>query len=84
MILDPSTYYAKTDRKGIANFNLRVQTGLSGEYNIIFSAQNIQSSPSTTFQLLNRISTVNFAKNIETNAIVQLSLKQNKKTKKFR
>ena len=72
--LDSSTSYAKTDRKGVATFNLRIQTGLPGDYNLIFSAQNVQSNPSTTFKLLNRISSVKFMKNIETSAIVNYFL----------
>lgn len=68
--MEPITAYAKTNRKGVATFNLKVQTGLPGEYSLVFSAQNIQSSPSTTFRLLNRISTVKFGKNIETSATV--------------
>lgn len=72
MQLEAITAYAKTNRKGVATFNLKVQTGLPGEYSLIFSAQNIQSSPSTTFRLLNRISAVKLGKNIETSAEVKI------------
>jgi len=70
VMLDSSTSYAKTDRKGVATFNIRIQTGLPGDYNLIFSAQNVQSNPSTKFKLLNRISSVKLIQNIETSATV--------------
>lgn len=71
--MDPNTAYAKTDRKGVATFNLRILTGLPGDYNLVFASQQIQSDPSTSFKLLNRISSVSIMQDIETSAHVIIS-----------
>lgn len=62
--LEAEGSFSKTNRKGIATFNLKVIAGLPGNYALQFESNNIQSKPSSQFTVMNRITSIKIQKDI--------------------
>jgi hypothetical protein len=64
--LDPSTTLVTSDNYGLATFDLKISSGLPGNYSFVFQAGNIKSDFSSTFTVLNYVDSIVYASSIGT------------------
>ena len=67
LVLDKERKIAKTNKRGIANLNLRILTSKPGKYFLRFKSGNTYSDKTESFVLLNRILEVKQLRDLSAN-----------------
>lgn len=70
--MEEKTKFTITDDNGEAMLNMKIMKGIPGKYNLQFQAQNIKSSKSSTFLVLNTIKSVEFVYSVDQSFLVNL------------